>query len=110
MLPKTASLALVYMALSKFKSASRGKERHLKHVLYFQCKVNALRIANLLLLLNLGVNSLPRIENTLVQRGSAALRPEGLCVLPRWDGQEKGRPLPVLCGVRQSLRMGEGSQ
>lgn len=85
------SLALAYMVVSKFKSASQGKEQlnlclSLKRVIYFQYNVNVLRIANLLLILNLGVNSLHRIENTLLQMGSASLRFEGLCILLWWDG------------------------
>lgn len=85
------SLAFAYMVVSKFKSASQGKEKlnlclPLKHVIYFQYNINVLRIANLLLILNLGVNSLHRIENTLLQMGSASLRFEGLCSLPWWDG------------------------
>lgn len=65
---------------------------------------------NLPLVLNLGVNSLRRMENTLVQMGSASLRLEGLCILLWWDGQKKARPLPVLCGVSPWLGLQEGSQ
>jgi len=109
------ALALVYMAASKFKSASQGEEKlvscfPLKDVVCFQYNVNVLRRANLLLILNLSMNSLHRIENTLVQTGSASLRFDGLCILPWWDGWKKVRPLPVLCGVRQSLWTEEGSQ
>lgn len=71
------------MVLSKSKSASQGKEKlisclSLKHVISFWYNVSVLQIANLLLILNPGVNSLRRIENTLVQMGSASLRFEGL--------------------------------
>lgn len=115
MLPETVSLTLIYMAVSKFKSASQGKEKlilclPLKHALCFWYNVTVLRIANLLLILNLGMNSLHRIENTLVQIAPASLMFEGLCILPWWDGEKKVQPLPVLCGVRQSPWMEEGSQ
>lgn len=85
------SAAHVYTAASKFKSAFQDKEKlglclPLKHVICSRYNVNVLRMANLLLILNLGVNSLHRIENTLVQMGSASSRFEGLCILLWWDG------------------------
>lgn len=85
------SAARVYRAVSKFKSASQDKEKlglclPLKHVIYSRYNVTVLRMANLLLILNLGVNSMHRIENTLVQMRSASSRFEGLCILLWWDG------------------------
>lgn len=55
-----------------------------RYILSVQCR--CFTRANLPLVLNPGVNSLRRMENTLVQMGSASLRLEGLCILLWWDG------------------------